>query len=331
MELLGKEINDCQCGKTHKLIPEHIIINENALKELPKLAIKSVSGDQTKRKVLILYDIRTLTIAGKRVANEFKEAGWQVFEEMVPDPNEMQVPKCDDKTHAILSAKVPIIDVIIPVGSGVLSDLGKWLAFERKVPFLTFATAASMNGYTSANVAPSINGVKSLVHAVPPYAVVSEPQVLSNAPHEMTVAGLGDVLAKSVSSLDWLLNNLLFNDYYCARSVGLITDIEPLYLEQSHRIATHDPQAIVAMTNALMLTGVAMTMAGTSAPASGGEHLISHSLDIMSAIDGHPHDFHGRQVGVATCMMAALYEKVIQISDSPVLYDPPFEIDKDFW
>ena len=67
-----------------------------------------------------------------------------------------------------------------------------------------------MNGYASANVAPTINGVKTLLRARAPLAVASSPRVLGQAPHEMTAAGLGDVLAKSVSSADWYMNHHLF-------------------------------------------------------------------------------------------------------------------------
>ena len=67
-----------------------------------------------------------------------------------------------------------------------------------------------------------------------------------------------------------------------------------------------------ALFAALILTGFSMTMAGTSSPASGGEHLISHTLDMMASRDGIEHDLHGRQVGVATIFCAALYERLWQ-------------------
>ena len=216
------------------------------------------------------------------------------------------------------------------VGSGVVSDLGKWLAFEADLPAVTFATAASMNGYASANVAPTIGGVKSLVRARPPEAVLAAPSVLKSAPYELTAAGLGDALAKSASSADWYLNHLLFGDYYCERSVGLIAEIEPLYLDRPGELRRGAGEAIEALFGALLLTGAAMTMAETSAPASGGEHLISHSLDMMSGLDGRAHDLHGRQVGVGAVLTAELYRRVLAI-ESPQPVEPAGEIDGAFW
>jgi glycerol-1-phosphate dehydrogenase [NAD(P)+] len=187
-----------------------------------------------------------------------------------------------------------------------------------------------MNGYASANVAPTVGGVKTLLRARAPEAVLSDPAVLADAPYEMTAAGLGDVLAKSVSSADWCLNHRLFGDYYCRRSVGLIAEIEPLYLEHPAELRAGGDEPIAALFDALLLTGAAMTLAETSAPASGGEHLVSHSLDMMSSLDGAGHDLHGRQVGVGTILAAELYRRLLAV-ESPEPRDPPGGIDRAFW
>ena len=81
-------------------------------------------------------------------------------------------------------------------------------------------------------------------------------------------------------------------------------EIEPLYTNRPEDVRDRKPEALEALFHGLLLTGAAMTMAETSSPASGGEHLISHTLDMMSFIDGKPHDLHGRQVGVGTILTA---------------------------
>ena len=66
----------------------------------------------------------------------------------------------------------------------------------RSKPAAIFATAASMNGYAAANVAPAVAGVKTLIHARAHRIVASDPAVLAAAPAALTSAGLGDVIAK---------------------------------------------------------------------------------------------------------------------------------------
>jgi len=317
---------ECACGKTHQIDPREIVYAQDALSQLPSILARASDG----RRVAVLMDQRTRQAAGEAIARELPRQGWQVTQVLIPDPAPGRSPICDDLTKETLERKIPEVDLFLPVGGGVLSDLGKWLAGDRGRPFVCFATAASMNGYTSANVAPTLNGIKSLVRGRPPVAVASSPEVLAKAPYELTASGLGDILAKSVSSVDWYLNHLLFGDYYCAASVDLIADIEPLYLERSQDLLARRPEAIETLFQALLLTGAAMTMAETSAPSSGGEHLISHCLDMMSSLDGVPHDLHGRQVGVGTILMAELYRRVLEL-ESPGFQEPCTTVDVTFW
>ncbi len=324
-ELFGK-IFDCECGKKHHIQPATVVLSENAVEAMP-LEIKRLDIGTS---AVVLMDHRTQEVAGEAILDALNRSGFRAMRNVVPDDSRGNSPVCDDVTKSALVSEIPQADFFVSVGSGVITDLAKWISFDRNIPFVVFATAASMNGFTSANVAPTIKGLKTLVRAEPPRAVFSSPKVLCEAPYEMTASGLGDILAKSVSSADWRLNNLLFGDYYCARSVNLIADIEPLYLNHPQDILNRRSSAIEALFQGLLLTGAAMTMAETSSPSSGGEHLISHTLDMLTHIDGTPHDLHGRQVGVGTILAAELYDRILRC-ESPTFGIPSDGIDRDFW
>lgn len=323
--LYGQKFS-CVCGKTHQIQPKTVIYSEDAKEKVPSLVAELQLGER----VDVLMDSRTREVAGRSLVEILNNAGLKATDVVVPDRPGGGWPICDDLTQAEIDRQMGRLDWILTVGSGVITDLGKWLAGDRGIPFVSFATAASMNGYASANVAPTIKGMKSLTFARPPVAVLSCPDIIRNAPYIMTTAGLGDVLAKTISTTDWYLNHLLFNEYFCEKSAGLISELEPMYLYASKEIREREPRAVNALFHAILLTGVSMTMAGTSAPASGGEHLVSHALDMMSSIDHHPKDLHGRQVGVGTLLMAELYKRVLAI-ESPRLAEPIQEVDTAFW
>jgi glycerol-1-phosphate dehydrogenase [NAD(P)+] len=103
-----------------------------------------------------------------------------------------------------------------------------------------------------------------------------------------------------------------------------------MYLEHPQDILHRRPAALAALFEALLLTGVAMTMAQTSSPASGAEHMISHTLDMRSYMEGAKHDLHGRQVGVGTVLAAELYRRVLA-QDRPDWRAGPSGIDEAFW
>lgn len=328
-ELLGAGFA-CDCGRTHRVPVRRLLYAAGAVDSLPEVLSDSPGGGPVRR-VAVVADTRTWDIGGERTRDVLRQAGLQVARIIVPDRGD-RLPVCDEAAfHALaeqLRSRQP--DSVVAVGSGVINDLCKWASFELGVPYVVVATAASMNGYSAANVAPTVAGVKVLVEARPPGAVLAEPAVIEHAPYEMTAAGFGDTIAKHQSNADWIMNSLLFDEYYCHFCAGITGGLDHLYLDHPEDIRAGRSEAIGGLFEALFWTGLAMTLVGTSAPASGGEHLLSHTLDMVAGVRGESHDLHGRQVGVGTLVSAALYQRVLSI-DRPTVGDLPASIDADFW
>jgi len=316
---------DCECGRSHEVPIRSIIYADDATVRLPQVLGSFAKGGR----IVLVADKRTWAIAGKDVKEALEKTGWSVHEIIVPDTDKGG-PVCNDTTHAWLNELMPQADFAIAAGSGVVNDLTKWSAFDRDIPYAVFATAATMNGYTAANVAPTIKGVKTLIRARAPLAVFAVPSIISKAPFELTAAGLGDTIAKPISTADWIFNSLFCGESFCRYCSEIINSLEPYYLDRPGDIRDRKPAAIEAIFNALLYSGIAMTVIGTSAPASGGEHLFSHTLDMMSSIDGIEHDLHGRQVGLGTIFASALYERILKI-DRPACHPYPEDIDEKFW
>ncbi len=322
-EILGKTFA-CPCGQVHTVPTRTLLYAPDAIERLPSILESCVQG----HRIVLLADTRTWTIAGEEAVQSLEKKGWSCSVLRIPD-RDLKSPVCDDGTFEQLRLGFPPVDAALAVGSGVVCDLTKWLAFEHRIPFAVLATAATMNGYTSANVAPTINGVKTLLVAQAPLAVFAVPSIVAGAPFELTAAGLGDVIAKPVSTADWLMNHLFNGEPFCKTCSELINSLEPGYFDFPEHLRDRTPRAMEALMNALLYSGIAMTMIGTSAPASGGEHLLSHTLDMMSGIDGTDHDLHGRQVGIGTIVSAALYEKIFEIQTPQV--NPLPKLDRVFW
>ncbi len=323
-ELLGTSF-DCRCGKRHAVPTEDFVYGENAFASIPSL-IERYSSDGS---CLIIADGRTHEVAGREIKESCERIGARCRHFIVPDLDG-ESPAVDDTTRDLLLDHTGDSSLFIALGSGVINDLVKWAAFIENKPYIVVATAASMNGYASANVAATIDGLKVLFHAAPPKSVIARPDIILSAPYELSAAGLGDVLAKPVSSADWRLNHFLFEDYFCQFSIDLLKDLEPIYLKNPDKIKRREPDGFEALFKALLLSSIAMTITGTSSPASGGEHLISHTLDMLAARDKCSHDLHGRQVGVSSILTAALYERILSI-DKPRFSLPPAQVNESFW
>lgn len=316
---------DCECGRSHNVPIKEIIYSEEALGCLPEVLGSLVNG----RRIVLTADKRTWDITGHSAEKVLEQAGWSTEHIIVPDTNHGD-PICNEKTHDWLSDKLPFADIALAVGSGVINDLMKWVAFDHDLPYAVVATAATMNGYTAANVAPTLKGVKSLIRARPPVAVFAIPSVIVEAPFKLTASGLGDTVAKPVSTADWIFNHIFFDEYFCRYCSEMINTLEPYYFDHPEDIKNRKPTAIEALFNALLYSGIAMTLVGTSAPASGGEHLLSHTLDMMTSVDDVAHDLHGRQVGLGTLFSSAIYDRIFRI-ENPTFHAPSAHIDSSFW
>ncbi len=324
--LLGRRFA-CACGRQHELSVKHFVYAPGAVETLDDV-ISDLPGAG---RPVVVADRRTWEVCGARVFDRLRKGGADAAQIIVGD-TEHGGPVCDDTTVELLRQQIAQArpDVVVAVGSGVINDLCKWTSFELGLPYVVVATAASMNGYAAANVAAKIDGVKVLVEARPPWAVVVEPVVIEQAPGEMTTAGFGDTIAKYQSNTDWAMNHLLFGEYYCDFCAGILGGLEHLYLDRPEDIAEGKRRAIQGLFEALFWTGAAMTLIGTSAPASGGEHLLSHTLDMVADMRQQPHDLHGRQVGVGTLFSTALYERILAL-ETPAPVSLPAQVDHDFW
>jgi glycerol-1-phosphate dehydrogenase [NAD(P)+] len=219
-------------------------------------------------------------------------------------------PHADAPTAAALRRACASADALVAVGSGTINDLCKCAAAADGKPYVVFATAPSMNGYASTNAAITVDGHKQSLPAVPPLAIFMDLTVLARAPARMIRAGIGDSICRSTAQADWLLSHHVLGTPYRGAPFALLAGDEPALLDEPEALLRGDVDAMRALARTLVLSGLGMTICHGSHPASQGEHLISHYID-MFAPDGRAPHLHGEQVAVATLTMARIQEEVL--------------------
>lgn len=207
---------------------------------------------------------------------------------------------------------------VVAVGSGTVNDIAKAAAHQAGVPYAVVATAPSMNGYTSALAALLCRRVKTTQTCRPPVACLMDLEVLASAPYEMIAAGFGDLLSKPVCNADWRLAHHLLGAPWSSETMALVEAAARLTDGIAPKLRQRNLEAMGRLALGLVLSGFAMTLAGSSTPASGAEHLISHYLDMEHFAMGEPHDLHGRQVGVGNLVSALFYQQLLRLSPAAV-------------
>jgi len=238
-----------------------------------------------------------------------------------------RAPHADAATLEQLAARLaPGTDAVVAVGSGTINDLCKLAALGRGCPQLVFATAPSMNGYTSLSASITEGGLKRSVRAATAVGAFFDLGVLAAAPVRLIRAGLGDSLCRPTAQADWLLSHLLLDRPYREAPFALLAADEPALLGQARALVSGDLTAMRHLVRTLVLSGLGMTIAGGSYPASQGEHLLSHYIDMMRPT-GLPEALHGEQTGVCAFAMARLQDRILARTAPPVLL--PTAVDRD--
>jgi glycerol-1-phosphate dehydrogenase [NAD(P)+] len=269
---------------------------------------------------LLVVDETTWHVAGKAVCASLAAAGLEVTRYTVEPGLGEHTPVADDAKVAAVTQALSTggYGAAIAVGAGTVNDIVKAATTELGLPYAVIATAPSMNGYTSSLAALLSKGVKITQPCQPPVACLVDLDVMAAAPYRMIASGLGDLMSKPVSNADWRLAYRLTGAEYATRVMGLIDAGGALLDGIAEHLPQRDISAIGKLCGSLCISGLAMGLAGSSAPSSGGEHLISHYLDMTHFAWGEPHDFHGCQVGVATLTTAALYERLAAVDPAQI-------------
>ena len=310
--ILGKEMH-CSCGRVHSTDLRSIDIGRGALDRLPD-TLRALGFSRA----YLVADVNTWEAAGKAAADRLTEAGFSFEAFVLPDAD--LVP--DEKAVGALLLHMPQdADLVLAVGAGTINDLCKYVSRLRGLDYVIFATAPSMDGFVSAGAALIVDHVKVTYDAQAPVAVIGDTQILAQAPMEMITAGLGDMLGKYTCLLDWKLAHLITGEYYCEHVEGMVRTALRTMLDQSGRIRDRDPEVIGSVTEALVLTGIAMKFVGNSRPASGCEHHMSHYWEMKFLMEGKKAILHGTKVGVAAVAALRMYQMLAQTLGEPPDFD----------
>jgi glycerol-1-phosphate dehydrogenase [NAD(P)+] len=187
-----------------------------------------------------------------------------------------------------------------------------------------FATAPSMNGYTSLSASITSDGIKRSFRTRTPLGVFFDLRVLASAPPRLIRAGLGDSACRPTAQADWLLSHLLLDRPYRRAPFALLADDERHLFTDTRALLAGDLAMMRHLVRTLVLSGFGMTICNGSYPASQGEHLLAHYVQTVQP-PGLPHTFHGEQIAVCTVAMAELQQQLLARDAAPVLRPNPLQ------
>ena len=244
---------------------------------------------------VIYFGNGLIDMFGCQVMDSMREEGIKVLEY-----REIDTVQIEDLITMAFSVDAKA-QVIIGIGGGKVIDAAKYTAYLRKLPFFSVPTSSSSDGFSSASVSLLVDGKRTTVPARMAYGIIVDTEVIKTAPDKFLYSGIGDLVAKITALYDWIFEE--------QHGCGKVNDFAMMIAKKAVNSfvrtpfeTIHDSLFIRELMDSLAMCGIANEIAGSSAPTSGSEHLISHALDKMTE---NP-QLHGIQVGIATYIMSVV-------------------------
>jgi len=274
-------------------LPREVIVGNGTIERITKVSRRLGFT----KSALIIAGSKTYDVAGKTVKALLEEDGIEVNKFLVESATIKDVKAVEEKIKALKP------QVVLGVGGGTKIDVTKLSSAHQEAPFISVPTTASHDG-----VASPLSSVKGFekpysVMAQAPIAIIADTNIIMQAPWRFVVSGCGDVIAKFTALKDWKLAHEEKNEYYGEYAASLALMSAKLVMQNAELIKPRKEEGLRVLLEALISCGVSMSIAGSSRPCSGSEHLFSHALDMIKP----NHAMHGEQCGVGTVMMAYLH------------------------
>ena len=285
-----------------------IAVGRGALDELPGLADIPASGS-----AVVMTDAVPKSRGGEDVLEEVEARLERSLLRRVVVGQAAERVHADELTIAQCIEQVSGASLLVTVGSGTLADIGKAVSARLGgVRHVVVQTATSVNGFADDQSVLLIDGVKRTTPTRWPDALIADSLILTGAPVGLNLAGVGDLLAMFTAPADWRLASLLLMvDEYLPATVGLVRKHGDRLLSLAPRLASRDEEAATGVAEILALSGISMGVAGTTAPASGMEHTVSHLIEMTMNSRGADSAYHGAQVGVCTIVASVLWSRIV--------------------
>ncbi len=270
-------------------LPRNVVVGHGVVDELGA----TIDDLHLAGEPLVITSPTPNELAGDRVRRQVPEAETIVVEEA----SFASIERVNEAAHRFDA------DYLIGLGGGKPIDIAKMAADELNCGLVSVPTAASHDGIVSGRGSVPDGDSRHSVAADPPLAVLADTEIMAQAPWELTTAGCADIISNYTAVQDWRLANRLKNVEYSEYAGALSEMTAEMLVDNADSIRPNLEESAWIVVKALVSSGVAMSIAGSSRPASGAEHLISHQLDRIAPGQA----LHGHQVGVASILTEYLH------------------------
>lgn len=298
-----------ECALSNAVKTQRFWLGEGILPEVSAMFKALFPG----KKAAVIADCNTFPAAGREVDAALRAAGIVTAPPWVFDAPPHVDPTSVDSAVAHLKSHGAIA---VAVGAGSINDLCKVAADRLGQQYLCVATAASVDGYASSGAPMTTDGFKKTVPCAAPLGIVADIAVLRLAPYGLTASGYADLVAKVPAGADWIIADALGagDEPIHAEAWAMVQGPLEGWINRPQALKDGDSDAFSDLFEGLTLSGFAMQAANSSRPASGCEHMFSHTWEMsgLKGLDG-VEPSHGFKVAIGSLASTAVMKHLFSV------------------
>jgi glycerol-1-phosphate dehydrogenase [NAD(P)+] len=272
-------------------LPRIILAGHGVLEKIGEV-IKSLGFNG---RILIVTGNKTYGVAGK-IVESIISRDYQVETLITGDATSENVEKVKDKTRE------GNFNLILGIGGGTKIDIAKKAAYDLSIPFISVPTSASHDGVASPRATIKNSGGIVSTEASVPISIIADTSVIVKAPYRYLIAGAADVIANYTAIRDWELAYKLKGEEFSSSAYAISKYTAEEMINYATQLKPNDEESVWIVIKAIISSGMAMSLAGSSRPASGSEHLFTHAVEMIAP----GRALHGEIAGVGTIIMSFL-------------------------
>ncbi len=252
-------------------LPYHSIVEEGIFSRIPEVMSDSMYGIEKKKTIIVTEEGLKKLFEG--ILNDISKS--------FSDSEIYLIQSASYDTAVELAKYITMNDIslVIGFGGGTVLDLAKFAAFVSRARLISLPTTLSNDSLASpVAVLGTVGKARKTFKCSIPDAILVDANIIMSAPERQLLAGIGDTVSKYTALNDWKLAHSKGKDH--------VDDFAYMISKMAFNSICYNDEDelksisfIKRLTQALVMGGLAMEIAGTSRPCSGSEHLFCHALE----------------------------------------------------
>ncbi len=271
--------------------PRNVIAGHDVLSSVKGMCDELKAG----KTLTIISGDKTMKAAGKEVMSYLD--GYDIDVCLIGDATLENAKLAEDQIKEFGS------NMILAVGGGSKIDTAKVVSKDLDLPFISIPTSASHDGIASNRASLKVSTGSKSIESGSPMGIIADTAVIVKAPYRLLAAGCADVISNMTALRDWDFARRLKNDEFSGTAYTLSKYAAESVMNSADMIKPGLETSVWLAIKPIIVSGISMSIAGSSRPTSGAEHMISHMLDLK-----YPgRALHGEQCGVASILTMYLH------------------------